>query len=227
MLDGKVLLRAEAYGKHLFHWWDDGSVVHVHLGLFGKFSVSKGAEPPPPVGQIRMRLSSDEMTVDLRGPTACDLGSPDDRDAIVDRLGPDPLRPDADPERFVQRITRSKQRIGQLLMDQSVAAGVGNVYRAESLFVLGIHPDRPGRDLSADEATELWTTVSTMLEWGVKEGRIVTVDPDEFGLTRRQLTGAKRTYVYRQPACLRCGTPVVRWDMAGRWCYACPTCQPS
>jgi formamidopyrimidine-DNA glycosylase len=54
----------------------------------------------------------------------------------------------------------------------------------------------------------------------------MTVDADEFGLTRRKLTRENGRYVYRQESCLRCGSPVRRWDMSGRWSYACEVCQP-
>ena len=92
------------------------------------------------------------------------------------RLGPDPLRADADPKLAIDRIRRSRQAIGTLLLDQSVLAGVGNVYRAEALFVHGIHPARPGNATDPTELAELWATIRRMLAAGVNANRIVTVD---------------------------------------------------
>ena len=74
---------------------------------------------------------------DLRGPTACELITPEQRDTILARLGPDPLRADADPAPAWARISRSKMPIGALLMSQDVLSGIGNVYRAEVLFRAG------------------------------------------------------------------------------------------
>jgi endonuclease VIII len=218
---GQHLVRTEAFGKHEFLWFTNDLAVHVHLGLFGKWRTHRVSPPPLPRGQVRMRLSGDEATADLSGPTACAVLTKEGRDAIVARLGPDPIRTDSDPQRFFDRVARSRQSIGQLLMDQSVIAGVGNVYRAEALFVNGIWPERAGRDLVDAEREALWTTSVVMLRKGVKEGRIVTVERDEARGGRD-----KQTYVYKRGECLRCGTAVLRWDMAGRWCYACPTCQP-
>jgi endonuclease VIII len=224
-LDGMTFVKAEAYGKHLFHWWEDGSVVHVHLGLFGKFKTQKTDEPAPPRGAIRMRLSAPSVTIDLSGPTACELVTRAEYDAVVARLGPDPLRKDADPEPFYRRVARSKAQIGTLLMDQSVISGVGNIYRAESLFVNGIHPERLGNSLSDAERSALWATIVGMLNDGVKAGRIITVDKSELSVPRSKLRRGDANYVYHRPTCFRCGTPIRRWDLQGRWCYACPTCQ--
>jgi endonuclease VIII len=224
-LDGRTFVKAEAYGKHLFHWWDDDSVVHIHLGLFGKFRTQKTDEPAPPRGQIRMRLSAPMATIDLSGPTQCAIVSSDDRDAVIERLGPDPLRKDADPQAFYRRAGKSTARIGTLLMDQSVISGVGNIYRAEALFVNAIHPDRLGKSLTDDELIALWATIVDQMNDGVKSGRIVTVDPVELGIPLSKLKRGEANYVYHRHECFRCNTPIHKWDLQGRWCYACPTCQ--
>jgi endonuclease-8 len=200
----------------------------VHLGLFGRFRVHLGPEPPDPVGMVRMRMVTDEVTIDLSGPTACAIGTSDDRDRFVARLGPDPLRRDAKPAVAVDRIRRSRQAIGTLLLDQTVISGVGNVYRAEALYVTGIHPQRPGAAVSADEADALWSTIAAMLRRGVKDNRIVTVhrleeDAPERGRTRR----GEATYVYHRDRCLRCATAVQTVELGGRACWFCPTCQPA
>lgn len=229
-VDGARLERIEAYGKHLFYWWSTGEIGHVHLGLFGKYSVHRG-EAPDPRGALRMRLATDDdgdpVTIDLRGPTACTVGPPDDRDRIVDRLGPDPLRTDADPEPVIERIERSRAAIGGLLLDQSVLAGIGNVYRAELLFVHGIHPARPGRACDRGELLSIWDTAVAMLRKGVAANRIVTVDRSELGLAKgARIPRREATYVYRRDRCIRCGTPIATVEIANRTCYYCPTDQP-
>lgn len=225
-VDGRVLESIEAYGKHLFHWWSTGEVGHVHLGLFGKFRVQRGESEPAVRGQVRARFRSEAATIDLSGPTACTIGTPDDRDAIVARLGPDPLRTDADPQRAIDRIRRSRQAIGALLLDQSVLAGVGNVYRAEALFVHGIHPARLGNSLDVAELESLWATIRTMLEAGVKANRIVTVDRTLLPAGRRPKRG-ESTYVYHRPNCLQCGAPTATATLGARPCWFCPNCQPA
>ena len=224
LVDGQVFRGAEAWGKHLFHAYENGLFVHVHLGIYGEFHERE----PGFVARdtTRMRLTGDAVVLDLIGPTRCEVLDDAGRQAIVDRLGPDLLRKDADPERAWTTLRRRKGPIGAALMDQKVFAGVGNVFRAEALFVHGIHPETPIPEITRERFDALWATLTRMLLVGVKEGRIMTVDAAEFGLTRRHLNRENGRYVYRQEACLRCGSPVRRWDMAGRWSYACETCQP-
>ncbi len=226
-VDGATLRRIEAYGKHLFYEWDTGEIGHVHLGLFGRFRVHHGDEPVEPKGAVRMRLVGERVIVDLNGPTACSVDPPAVRDEIVGRLGPDPLRRDGRPEPMIDRIARSKRPIGDLLMDQSVVAGIGNVYRAEALFVTGIHPRRPGNTLHEAETRALWDTATAMLRQGVRDGRIVTVRRDELGLPRgRRIPRREATYVYQRDRCLRCGDAIRTIEIANRTCYYCPTDQP-
>jgi len=225
LINGVVLERIEPYGKHLFYWWANDVVGHVHLGLFGKFRVCVGPEVPPVQGLVRMRMSTTMGTIDLAGPTDCSIGSAATRDAIVARLGPDPLRRDAKSAKAVATMRKSRQPIGALLLDQKVLAGVGNVYRAEALFVNGIHPARPGADLSLDEAQGLWVTIAAMLKQGVKDNRIITIDRKEFPVTKGRARRGDNTYVYHRDICLRCGTPVQIIELGGRACYYCPVCQ--
>ncbi len=228
-VDGAVLEKIEAYGKHLFYWWSTGEIGHVHLGLFGKYRVTRG-EPPEPTGALRMRLSTaddgERVTIDLRGPTACTVAPPDERAAIVARLGPDPLRRDADPRRAISKLTRSSRSAGELLLDQSVIAGLGNIFRAEILFLHGIHPERAGTKCSA-EADSIWGMAVDMLRAGVKANRIVTVDRDEIGWPRgRRIPREEATYVYQRDVCVRCGDEIRTLEVANRTCYYCPTDQP-
>lgn len=228
-VDGATLERIEAYGKHLFYWWSTGEIGHVHLGLFGKYQVTTG-EPPEPKGALRMRLQTVDdhpVTIDLRGPTACTVAPPEERAAIIARLGPDPLRRDADPERAITKITRSGRAAGDLLLDQAVIAGLGNIFRAEILFLHGIHPQRPGKQCNPTEATAIWESSLAMLRAGVKANRIVTVDRDEIGWPRgRRIPRDEATYVYRRDICVRCGNQIRTLEIANRTCYYCPTDQP-
>jgi endonuclease-8 len=224
-VDGQVLTDTDAWGKHLFHHYDSGAIVHVHLGLFGRFR-HHDAPPPQPRDTVRMRVASGGHVVDLVGATACELLTPGERDDLVERLGPDPIRPDADPERAWAALQRRRVGIGRALMDQAVLAGVGNVYRAEVLFVHGLHPEVPARDVDRDTWDAVWQTLVGWLRRGVEERRIVTTDPDEIGTPRSRMARDETLYVYKREACKRCGTPIRRWDLAGRWAYACETCQP-
>jgi endonuclease VIII len=264
LVDGTVLESIDAWGKHLFYRFAGGRVIHVHLGLFGKFfavegggtaggeAVDGGGAAGEEAGagggeeaaagravdgvagagagggggtagirrQVRLRLAGPGGGFDLTGPTACELLDAPEIKAITDRLGPDPLRPRADPELAWAKLDRRRTPIGMTIMDQSVVAGVGNVFRAESLFVCGIHPERPSNTLERPEWDALWATLVKMLRAGVRTGRIVTVPRGDLAAG-----GGRTRYVYKQEHCGRCGEAIRRWNLGGRWAYACETCQ--
>jgi endonuclease-8 len=233
-VDGQVLEGAEAWGKHLFLEFAGERFVHVHLGLYGRLDVYDGP-PRVPVGQVRMRLVAGPPRpsyADLRGATACELLTGRQREAIVARLGPDPLRDAADPERAWARISRSRTPIGTLLMDQSVIAGVGNLYRAEVLFRHRIHPLRPGSTLRRAQFQAIWDDLLALMRDGVRSGRIDTVRPEHtpeaMGREPRQDDHGGEVYVYRRQdrPCHVCGARVRTEVLVGRNSFWCPRCQP-
>lgn len=230
LIDESTIVNADALGKHLLVDFGQDRTLHVHLGLYGKWQFGKGPAPEP-VGQVRLRLESDDAYADLRGPTACDLWTPDEVASLTKRIGPDPIRKDADPERAWHRISRSRAPIGTLLMDQSVFAGVGNIYRAEALYRAGIDPYRPGREVSRTEFLTMWDDLVELMRDGVRRGRIDTVrdehTPQAMGRPRRRDRHGGEVYVYRREGreCLVCGDEVAWADMSGRHLYWCPTCQ--
>jgi endonuclease VIII len=231
LLDGSLLRGAEAAGKHLFLEFSRQRWVHIHLGLIGTLHLAPGAAPPPR-GAVRLRLSTRTAYADLRGPMVCALVTAGERDAVLTGLGPDPLRPDADPERAWERIRRSRVPIAVLLMRQDVVAGVGNVYRAEVLFRHGVDPQRPGHDLDPGTWTSMWRDLVALMREGVRTGRIDTVapahSPEATGRPPRVDDHGGEVYVYRRAglACLVCGTQVSTRVVAGRNLFWCPGCQP-
>jgi endonuclease-8 len=230
LIDGRVLGASEAYGKHLFLTYDDLDVVHIHLGLYGKFDVHRDvAAVPEPVGQVRLRLVSMSSYADLRGATACDLITPEARHAVEARLGPDPLRPDADPDRAWARISRSRAPIAGLLMDQSVIAGIGNVYRAELLFRHRLDPFRTGQSLRRSRWEAMWADLVVLMADGVRSGRIDTVRAEHLTEVEARSRGPRRghSYVYRRAGdpCRACGTRIRTAELVGRNLFWCPRCQ--
>jgi endonuclease-8 len=126
-----------------------------------------------------------------------------------------------------KRIAKSRRPIGALLMDQTVIAGVGNVYRNELLFRHRIDPHRPGVDIDADEFAAMWTDLVELMKVGLRRGKIVVVEREhDHGLpSYRQ--GRPRTYVYRRSGepCRVCGTTVLTAVLEGRNLFWCPNCQ--
>ena len=147
--------------------------------------------------------------------------------AIVARLGPDPLRRDADPDLAWERIVKSRKSIGALLMDQPVIAGIGNVYRSELLFRHGIDPLPARPRYHAVSSPSAWTDLVALMKVGVRRGKIVVVRPEHDHGPPSYAPQRPRTYVYRRAGepCRVCGTPVRTAEIEGRNLFWCPTCQ--
>ena len=221
-IDGVRCKDVEAFGKHLLYPFTGDRHLHVHLGMFGKIRARTGAAGEP-VGLVRVRLEAPgPYTVDINGPTACEVLDGEARARLLARLGPDPLRADAEPERAWERIRRSRTTLGQLLMDQSVVAGIGNIYRAELLWRARLHPRLPGRELEREAWEALWADTVRWLEVGVETGMIVTVE----GHRPNSRRDRSRFNIYKKPACPRCGTPTTTFTLATRKVYCCERCAP-
>lgn len=232
LVDGLVLAEAEAHGKHLFLGFGGAGWVHVHLGLIGKFGFGDGPAPAPTAaGTVRLRIATPSHYADLRGPAACALITEPDKQAIHDRLGPDPLRPGDDPDRVYARISRSRISVAALLLDQKVIAGIGNIYRAEVLFRHGVDPFLAGRDLPRRVWGAMWADLVALMREGVRTNRIDTVRPEHepaaMGRPPRVDDHGGEVYVYRRAGqpCLVCGTGIRTEPLGARNLFWCPRCQ--
>ncbi|MBM6401198.1 Fpg/Nei family DNA glycosylase [Phycicoccus sonneratiae] len=239
-LDGARVEGAEAHGKHLAIRVEGARVVHVHLGLFGRFSVrrhrrvDRGEAPTdlPLTGQVRLRMVNRTHVGDLRGPIVCELVTDDGWEEVRSGLGADPLREERLPDAVLARLARSRRAVGAVLMDQGLVAGVGNVYRAELLHRHGLDPHTPAREVPQRVVHELWDDLVRLMPLGVRTGRILVAD-DDVERARTLLadggTGRVRPAyaVYRRHGrtCPRCGGTVVKETMAGRNLFWCPGCQ--
>ena len=232
LLDGRVLEEVFSYGKH----------------LFARFGGDTAARPPRAVRHVHQRLGraagaarraahalgGPGPTAPASGPTCAArrrarCSPPRRSTAILARLGPDPLRPRADRRPRHRRIARSRTAIGALLMDQSVLAGVGNVYRAELLFRHGVSPFRPGRAVDERRSGRgCGRDLVTLMRAG-RPDRAGSSPPGPS--TAPAAAGAPRRedahYVYRRTGlpCRVCGTEVRTEVMVGRNLYWCPVCQ--
>lgn len=228
LLDRRRLVDASAHGKHLFVEFDRDLWLHVHLGLIGTMRL---AEPAPPRGQVRLRLATSEVAADLRGPQVCELVDESGAASVMARLGPDPIRPDADPDLAWRRISRSGRSIAALLMDQAVLSGVGNVYRAEVLFRNRIQPHRPGNQLRRRSWLAIWTDLVELMPRGVVDRVIKTVRTEHLGVVlgddHEGNGGGAQIYVYRRQGrpCRVCGSRIRTELVAGRNLFWCGNCQ--
>lgn len=239
LLDDTRFEHAEAWGKHLFAEFAGDRWLNVHLGLIGTFTVLRRnpdeMADPEVTGQVRLRLLNEEWVADLRGPMVCAVRTGEEVAATIHRLGPDPLREEdeSDPDRAWAKIHRSGKTIAELLMDQSVLAGAGNIYRCEVLFRHRVHPMRTGREIKSRTWETIWADLRQLMPLGVATGRIVTTLEQVRDVQTRLSRGEqvritdREFYVYKRTGqpCLLCGSRVRAAPMAGRTLYWCGNCQ--
>lgn len=254
LIDRQVVDDAWAVGKQFFASIGGDWVLRVHLGIYGAWTIhgvddaeSLGAPrkslreeglrtvqaeafPPDPVGQVRLRVMTEEVVADLRGPTACELLTHDEASEVMESLGPDPLVGSGpkNRKRFIELMSATSQPIGAALMNQKLVSGIGNVYRAEILFRHRLDPHQPSRHISSDVLGDVWDDWTVLLKKGIKTGVMVTRDDLSPAGARRALRDRQlRHYVYKREGqpCLVCGNEVVVEEMLSRKLYYCPNCQ--
>ena len=256
VIDGRKLQRVMAVGKHLGYDFGKDRILHVHLGLQGDFTEGSGPLPAVR-GALRLRMwnaaavkkaagpdaskphrwySEDDGShnlapenvawVELRGPMDCSIYSEEMWETLLNRLGPDPLNGDG-PEKFAERVRNSKKTIGELLMDQSVAAGVGNIFRAELLYRAKQSPFVAGREVEERTLRSIWREAGALMKAAMVDRRIVTTKPKDRPHKRGQALKEEAHYVYRRQGkpCFVCGTEILTKVMAGRNLFWCPVCQ--
>jgi endonuclease VIII len=221
-LDGRTCEGVEAYGKHLVYRFDGGDSLHIHLGLYGQFRTALTPEPEPR-GAVRVRLLSDSHVVDINGPNTCEVLDGAQLAALTDRIGPDVLRPDADPERAFSRIARSRTGIGTLIMDQSVMAGIGNIYRSEILWRQRLHPDVPGTMVDRQTFLKLWDDAAHLLAIGVRMNAIITNEAAQAAASPY----GERVNIFEKSHCPACAGAIRKFEIAGRRAFTCESCQPA
>jgi endonuclease-8/formamidopyrimidine-DNA glycosylase len=250
LLDGHRAVASEAYGKHWFLYFDHELVLNVHLGMYGAWTFggtqysSIGAprkigededhddaavELTEPRPTTRVRIIGDHAWADLIGAAVCRTLTLAEAQDVIDKIGPDPLRDDADPQRFYDVAAKTRRRIGAILMDQKVIGGIGNIYRAEGLFRLGLNPHAPASSLSPQVHEAIWQDQVSLLHVGVETGKIITTKPAHRpGVSLDEAFPDHANYVYKRQGqqCLVCGNDsIIVEPLEARKLYWCTVCQ--
>lgn len=225
-LSGRALEQVEAHGKHLFYRFEGEVRLHVHLGLVGNVRHYR-ARAPSPSSACRLRLASPHATLHLSGPQTCELLGPQEENRVRAKLGPDPLRPDASPARVFEALRRGRMPLAVALLDQERISGVGNILRAEALFLARLPPLMPGAELRLEDFERLWEALRSLMEDAARDGRIVTPHAPPTATTQPGKRREDRFCVYGREGqpCPRCATPISRLDVASRGLFFCEACQ--
>lgn len=207
-----------SHGKHLVVQSADWA-IRTHLGMHGRWTTHAPARQPRIGGSLRVMIGTDA------GVAAC-WSAPD---VVVDRtpkmeewlaanLGPDLIRSDPDADVVARATADPSRTIAEVLLDQRIAAGIGNVYKSELCFRAGIHPFTPVGSLDSSQVADIFTDAATLLRLNSHRSDRVTTSVDRPG---------QRQWVYGRPGrgCRRCNAPIQRGDHGNRVTFWCPNCQ--
>jgi endonuclease-8 len=240
-LVGHTIDAVDTRGKHLLIRLSGGEVLHTHMMMTGSWHVyPTGERWRRSAAQARLVIEAgSRLAVCFNAPVIELLAAADEAEhRSLGRLGPDVLDPGSLDWTVVRRRARERTSrsltIGELLLDQQVVAGIGNIYRCESLFLCGINPARPTAEVSDRELQDVIAVASRlmMVNAGVSPASTSgPVSPGASAIARDFDAGPERTWVYGRAGrpCRRCGTLVrtARLGVQARTVYWCPTCQPA
>ncbi|MGQ9838226.1 MAG: DNA-formamidopyrimidine glycosylase [Cyanobacteriota bacterium] len=219
-------------GKYLLGSLDSGAILGVHLRMTGQMLWLKGSVPLSAYTRVRLSL---EEGWDLRFVDQRTFGqmwlvpagvAPEQVITTLQRLGPEPFSPAFSHEYLQRALERSKRPIKTALLDQTLVAGVGNIYADEALFLSGIHPTTPAFQLSSTAIARLRETLVRVLQAGLAQRGTTLRDYRDLNGLNGNYQGQAWVYGRAGDPCRVCSTPIQRLKLAGRSAHFCPHCQP-
>jgi endonuclease VIII len=216
-LSGDVVTETVSRGKHLLTRTSGGLTVHTHLRMDGSWRIRPATERMAESHRIRLVLANDQWRAIGYQLGVVELLRTSHEDRVTGHLGPDLLGPDWDCAEAVRRLSAEPDRpIGEALLDQRNLAGIGNIYKAEVLFLRGINPWRP-----VGEVPDL-AAVAELAR------RLLDANKERLGqVTTGSSRRGEETWVYgrRGRPCRRCGTLIRSEGQQERVTFWCPSCQ--
>lgn len=216
-LTGTWFTETARHGKHLFTALSSGAWVVWHFGMSGYFKAFRSMDQEPPHDRVRIDFASG---ISLGYSCQRKLGEVSLTPSIAEyqqakRLGPDPLSSPLDRDWFLQSLAKKRGSIKSALMDQTLLAGIGNIYSDEILFQASVYPGAKACELSRDSLSAIYEALQEVLQSAIEAGADLERMPAHFLLPRRN----------SQAACPRCGGKVEKKKFSGRSGFYCPSCQ--
>jgi endonuclease-8 len=232
-ITGRTVEEVRSVGKHLLMRFSGGLILRTHMRMNGSWHVYRPGESwHRPRRHMRVVVAtSDFEAVGFNIPVAEFIAEQDlSRNRELGRLGPDLLSDEFDDEAAVRRIAaRGSEEIGDVLLDQRTVAGVGNVYKSETLFACGISPFAAAGSLNDDTLRSLVATARGLLRLNVSTNLPAMTTYTGYRRTTGRDDPGERLWVYGRAGrpCRRCGTAiqVKKQGMDARTTYWCPSCQ--
>jgi formamidopyrimidine-DNA glycosylase len=224
MLTGRSVRDIHRRGKRIVFTLDDAHRFYIHLGMSGRITVGPETEPIAPHTHLQIRFDDGSV---LRFSDARRFGgvwwlgtAPDDDNT----MGPEPL--ELRPGQLAERLKRTRRVIKSALLDQSLIAGLGNIYVDESLFSAGIHPLMPADRLTRQQSARLTRAIKATLRRALNHRGSTLRDYRDANGEAGNFQKLHRVYAREAEPCWKCKTPIQRIVIGGRSTHFCPSCQP-
>ena len=227
-LTGRRVLAVGRRAKYLVVTLDSGESLVIHRRMSGNLRLAR-ADEAAPYTRVALTLGNGRrlLFTDPRKFGRVTVAAPEELPALFRRLGPEPLDSDFTPDALTERLAGRRRAIKATLLDQTVVAGLGNIYADEALFRARIHPLRSAETLTRDEIVALHEGIQGALQTGIEHGG--TTFGRHRGLYDEAGDNLAHVEVYRRTGqpCPRCGTPIARIRIGQRSAHFCPHCQPA
>jgi formamidopyrimidine-DNA glycosylase len=224
LLAGRQISEIGRRGKRIVFTLDDGNRFYVHLGMSGRLGMHKSVEPVAPHTHLILRLHGLDDELRFVDPRRFGglwwLGKDLPPEGT---MGPEPMQ--TRPQQLARRLSRTTRAIKNALLDQTVIAGLGNIYVDESLFAAGIHPLAPANQLTAVQIARLNRAIKTTLRRALRHRGSTLRDYRDADGTPGGFQKLHRVYAREQKPCRTCHSPIQRIVLGGRSTHFCPKCQ--
>ena len=226
-LRGRRVLDVARHGKFLRIPLDDGQTMVAHLGMSGRWAIDPN---PTPHTHFLATLDNGSSVAFIDPRTFGFVAVYEDDELAasgISKLGPDAWATEITAEELTQILGRRSAPIKALLLDQSVIAGLGNIYADEVLFACGVHPLTPGNMVTAHLADSMLASTKVVLAAALENGG-TTLDDLAYLLPDGRAgdnMSALNVYGRTGEPCHECGTPIEKVIVRARSTHFCPTCQ--
>jgi formamidopyrimidine-DNA glycosylase len=222
-LTARTIREITRRGKRIVITLDDGNRFYIHLGMTGRLTIEPHEQEP--VKHTHLTLHFDEFLLRFRDPRRFGgiwwLGS---NDQEGDQMGPEPLT--LRPQALAKRLSKTTRAIKNALLDQSVIAGLGNIYVDESLFAAGVHPLTPANELSKSQISRLNRAIKSVLRRALRHRGSTLRDYVDAEGGKGAFQKLHNVYDREGEPCRKCRTKIERIVLGGRSTCFCPKCQP-
>jgi len=220
-------------GKYIIIELDSGAAILAHLRMSGRLYVSEVDAPRSGYERVILFVARPDQSGELRFHVPRKFGRmiwAADPDLAVAHVGIEPLSPAFGASSLATILTGRTRRLKALLLDQTIIAGLGNIYTDEALWDAGLHPSRPAGSLSPEEVDALATAIRAVLTRGITNlGTSLGSGASNFIFPGKEVQAHNqedlRVFQRTGSPCRRCGTPIQRIIVAQRSTHICPACQ--